>query len=282
MTKKDKKIWSKEKFSAERRAIVEDVYAKMKGSGNARSTTTSEGIDTTTESAVTLGDPSDYYDNPPYVLPDNSGLYHTDVATPRVHYKRAKGEKIIKRKNAYIVLGRDRPSSNRSGWGSKGAINAASIDLVVGRMAGARDGQGVDDGTHVDNSFSADAARIHISQMTDIDKNFGIATNEITAAPPRSGIGIKADLVRVIGREGVKIVTGKCDGCKPAEKNSMGGKLLPAPRIILQAGNNVESRMVFGGLFNTPEKYNNLQGVARGENVVESLRDLAEDRKSVV
>ena len=74
---------------------------------------------------------------------------------------------------------------------------------------------GPEPGQKVGNSFSTDAARIYISQLTAVDKNFGIANRYQSfwkrpdEAPPGSAIGIKADSVRIIGREGIKIVTGK-------------------------------------------------------------------------
>jgi hypothetical protein len=115
--------------------------------------------------------------------------------------------------------------------------------------------------------------------LTNIDKNFGIAEGEGGIMKHRSGIGIKADGVRIIGGEGVKIVTGRAKGWKgfgmKGEPNSLGGKImLPAPPIELIAGNNTETRSVFGGLFNTPESYRQLQGVARGDNTVAALNDL--------
>ena len=88
--------------------------------------------------------------------------------------------------------------------------------------------------------------------MTDIDKNFGLASGKVGSAEARSAVGIKADGVRIIGREGVKIVTGKCDGCRygpfKGEPNSLGGKIVrPAPGIELLAGNNTGTRKVWGG-----------------------------------
>jgi hypothetical protein len=44
----------------------------------------------------------------------------------------------------------------------------------------------------------------------------------------RSGIGIKADGVRVIGREGIKLVTGRMQGTN--EKNSVDGKTLSSTK----------------------------------------------------
>jgi|TARA_Y100000034_G_scaffold129708_1_gene186687 hypothetical protein len=223
----------------------------------------------------------------PKLIPQDSGLYHTFVSAPPIVFKQADNEVIhpSKTAQAQIVFGTDRGDSTRSGWGAKGSQRCASIDLVVGRMSSVRNGKGpklgADGNALVDNSFVSDAARIYISQLTDIDKNFGITEGAYGDQNQRSGIGIKADGVRIIGREGIKIVTGKANNFTglgmAGERNSLGGKIKqPAPPIELIAGNNSETKEVFGGLFNTPEMYNNLQGVARGENTVECFRDLAE------
>ncbi len=42
--------------------------------------------------------------------------------------------------NSWIVLGRDRPADITSGYGGLGNTGAASVDIVVGRMASARGG----------------------------------------------------------------------------------------------------------------------------------------------
>tara|TARA_Y100000296_G_scaffold45453_1_gene52051 strand:- start:13115 stop:14158 length:1044 start_codon:yes stop_codon:yes gene_type:complete len=215
----------------------------------------------------------------PNKVPSNSGIMHSRGPAPTVIFKKAEEEVYPSVDSpAQIVFGKDRPNSRKSGFG-RASNRAASIDLVVGRMSSARKGKGVKDGTYVDNDFAADAARIHISQLTNIDKNFGIAKGEGGIMKHRSGIGIKADGVRIIGREGIKIVTGRAKGWKgfgqTGERNSLGGKIaFPAPPIELIAGNNTETRTVFGGLFNTPESYRQLQGVARGENTIEALKDL--------
>ena len=60
-----------------------------------------------------------------------------DESVPRFEY--APCEKVIKNKNnCFIVLGRDRFSSLASGYGGMGATGAGMIDLVVGRLAGAK------------------------------------------------------------------------------------------------------------------------------------------------
>ena len=208
---------------------------------------------------------------------NSSGVFNASTYEPQVKYNFAPSDKVFNNGNAYITFGKDRPSGKASGFGGQGATGANAIDIVVGRLSSAPK----PDGSIADNSFSADAARIYISQLTNIDFNFGIDPGKSGHMEARSGIGIKADGVRVIGREGVKIVTGRSNNATgfagKGETNSLGGKISqPAPLIELIAGNNTESREVAGGLFNTPEKYDTLQGVAMGQNTVEAFRDLSE------
>ena len=205
------------------------------------------------------------------VNPAGSGTNHTPGITPDISYDKSPNEKVVQQGDAYITFGTDKPSGGMSGYGAKGALSAARIDLVVGRMSGAKP----PNGSYVGNSFQADAARIYISQLTDIDKNFGIDSGYIGEIKERSGIGIKADAVRVIGRDGVKIVTGRAKST--GEKNSLGGKIIPAPSIELIAGNNSEPRRVPGSLLSgESEFYQPLQGVAMGHNTVIALQDLSE------
>jgi hypothetical protein len=220
---------------------------------------------------------------PVNVTPTDSGIMHMHnwIDGKVVQYKRAPNEKIISKNGAFVVLGTDRPSSEASGYGAKGSDRSATIDLVVGRMASARGGRGVKDGTFVDNNFAADAARIYISQQTDIDTNFGIVEGSIGNPRARSAIGIKADGVRIFGREGVKIVTGKGNNWRgfglKGETNSLGGKISqPAPGIELIAGNNTEPRKVYGGLFNPRETIETLQPVAMGYNTRDAFRQLSD------
>jgi hypothetical protein len=214
--------------------------------------------------------------------PPNSGIMHMNnwIDEAGAQYKNAPNEKIISKNGAFVVLGTDRPTSEASGYGAKGSSRAASIDLVVGRMSSARGGKGVKDGTFVDNNFAADAARIYISQQTDIDTNFGIVEGSVGNPRARSAVGIKADGVRIFGREGIKIVTGKGNAWRgfalKGETNSLGGKISqPAPGIELIAGNNVEPREV-RGFSGRKETIETLQPVAMGYNTRDSLRELSD------
>jgi len=206
-----------------------------------------------------------------FLNPPGSGLYGTGGSSVDVNYDKSPNEQVISQGDAYITFGTDKPSGPASGKARSGALRAGRIDLVVGRMAGESKYK---PGDFVGNSFQADAARIYISELTDIDKNFGITEGKSGEMKNRSGIGIKADGVRIIGRDGIKIVTGRMKGT--GEKNSLGGKMLPAPTIELLAGNNSEPRKIPTSILAGEEElYDPVQGVAMGDNTVKALAELS-------
>jgi hypothetical protein len=220
-------------------------------------------------------------------LPPKSGLYHTIIsagniagATGKINYQKAQNEQVINNMGAWIVLGSDRPNSVRSGFGASGATRAASIDLVVGRLATARKGQGPRQPAWVNNDFSADAARVFIGQMTNVDHNFGLAPGHSPQSKARSAVGVKADAVRIIGRESIRLITGGSDGVKHqpgGEPTSLGKKIQqPAPSIELISGNAVNDRVIWGGIFNPKERIRGLQGVALGYNTRDGIRELVD------
>ena len=211
--------------------------------------------------------------------PTESGVFHTESPPcSEVKFNKAKGEKVIQKGNSFIVLGKDRPNTLGSGWGATVASSAACIDLVVGRMSSARGGKGPKADAVVDNSMSGDAARIYISELANIDDWFGLVRGSRPNATGRSAIGIKADGVRIIGREGVKIVTGKMDGVTNfgpgGEPNSLGGKIKqPAPTIEFIAGNVAEDE---GNGKKGGQKPRILQPLVKGEKAVLALEELVD------
>ena len=167
----------------------------------------------------------------------SSGIGNTVLSEPIVGFINADSEQVIEGpNNSYIVLGRDRPSHLGSGYGGKGHSGAGSIDLVVGRQGKPTEK------THPD--FLKDSARIHISQKTDIDDNFGIETYD--RGVQSSGIGAKADHIRIIGRNSVKIVT----------NTDTDGEVKNGVELI--ANNNPDT----------------LQPIVKGENLEEAMNEL--------
>lgn len=185
----------------------------------------------------------------------------------------SKNLKIGDDNNTHIVLGRDRSGlgeynskdKKKSQSGYSDNMGAGAIDIVVGRcapfpVAGKEfgpmyttfQGQNAKDafadvtlnGTSPEGisaphpGYAMDAARIYISQMTDIDENFKIskrirATSDQTTRLPSAGIMIKADKVRMHARNDIKIVTGGNN----ETYTSMGARNLSVGGIHLVAGN---------------------------------------------
>jgi len=194
-------------------------------------------------------------------VPPGSGLMNTPIRSESWGYQRPQGTWMVNNDGAYITAGAVPPVGLTSGLSAQGAPSP-TIDLVVGRNAAARGGEGPAKDSIIDNNFGTDAARIYISRLTDIERYFGLAKRDGDYRGDRSGIGVKADRVAVIGREGVKIVTGKMQGGDYGpygETNSLGGRIVsPAPKIELVAGNDFE----------------NVQGVALGETTRDAFREL--------
>jgi len=158
--------------------------------------------------------------------------------------------------NTAIVLGRDRPADTLSGYGGVGHTQAGSIDIVVGRMGPRPRMYDMDDKKiFVDPDFVKDSARIYISQKTDIDKNFNLTDGEVGHSKVKSGIALKADGIRLVAREGIKLIT------SVDETNSQGGLNVAVAGIDLIAGNDDRD----------------LQPLVKGKNLAKALEKLALD-----
>jgi hypothetical protein len=148
--------------------------------------------------------------------------------------------------NAQFVCTVDRPRSRFSGYSSD--TQAAAIDIVVGRL-------GFEPrAVPVDPDFTKDSARIYISQKTDVDTNFKLKAGSVGNSKAKSAIAMKADGVRIIAREGIKLVTGT------DSKNSQGGDVRSITGIDIIAGNRDED----------------LEPMVKGERLTASLEKLAD------
>jgi len=194
---------------------------------------------------------------------------------PKPTFNKMPCEKVIQNKyNAWIVLGRDRPSGRYSGFGGKGDTDCASIDIVVGRPTVMRKNNKpskvnptftpIANTDEKEVKFASDAARIYISEKTHLADAFGLGAYPAEGtkrwqfpkpAQPRSGIGIKADHVAIMGQEGIRLVT------KPDRYNSMGGPIDTVPGIDFIAG---------GGYLGTES----LEPLVKGDRLVECIKDI--------
>ena len=179
------------------------------------------------------------------LLGSGSGIFCSPLLEAVPQYIQADCEKVISHGNCYIVFGRDRPASRGSGKGGEGHTQASSIDLVVGRGGASPNAT-----TEVDPNFRTDSARIHISQKTDIDTNFNLADGKQGNITTRSGIGIKADTVRIIGRDGIKLVT------RTEPTNSQEGSASYNGIELIACNDNTD-----------------IQSMVKGENLIEALQE---------
>ena len=188
-------------------------------------------------------------------------------------------------------------ASVTDGYGGKGWQGCGAIDIVVGRGApypiGERptspaskesgkislepifgviedstiSGQSLEGGrSH--NGVMMDAARIYISQMCDIDEAFQISPGWSNDSPganqnPRSAIGMKADELRFVSRQGIKLVTGPLGGKNNKDRvNSLGGDVTSIYGIDLIAANG-----------NLPEGQNQ-EPLVKGQALAAALTEL--------
>jgi len=181
----------------------------------------------------------------------NSGLFNTHLPEANPVYNRTPSEKVIQAaNNQFIIMGRDRPRGADSGYGGRGNTHAGCIDIIAG-MSGmmCREVNSDEQTVYTDKSPELDAARIYISQRTDIDDNFHLTPGRVGSPKTRSGIAIKADGVRIIARDGIKLVTGT------DTYNSQGVKVNIRSGIDLIAGNEDTT----------------LQPLVKGENMVKAM-----------
>jgi len=153
--------------------------------------------------------------------------------------------------NANVVLTKDRNASVFSGYG-KDNTQCFAIDIVVGRMGNQPRAK------KVDPNFTFDAARIYISQRADIDKYFKLIDGTVGNAETKSAIALKADGIRLVAREGIKLVTGL------DKKNSQDGDNKSIVGIDLIAGNKEMDK----------EGKKLLQPLVKGMNLVQALTSL--------
>jgi hypothetical protein len=187
----------------------------------------------------------------------SAGLNCDKIPEAVPQFDRAECEVVFKNENnAWIVLGRDRPYGKASGYGGLGGTQCGSIDLVVGRRP-------LDPEKITNPNFISDAARLYISQRTDIDKNMGLVAGGVGMSHSRSAIGMKADSVRIVARRGIKLVTGT------DKKNSRDQRIRTELGIDLIAGNEASANMFSG-------RRARLQPLVLGGNTVDALGDIVD------
>jgi len=196
---------------------------------------------------------------------DYKGVYCHPQASVAPHYIARPNEiNQIHPEGASMCMGTDNLGTRNHGYGGSGETRAARIDLVVGR-----NGNSSNPEQYVDPDPFRDAARIYISQKTDCDSNFGIVEGKVGCPKATSAVVIKADSVRLIGRAGIKIVTGQG---KRGETTALGGE--PARSGIDLIALNSDGTDAEGNPL--------LQPLVKGINISLALEQLAFQISSVI
>lgn len=199
--------------------------------------------------------------------PNVSSVGNSHSREIKTNYTRADGEVVIDgNTNCFIVLGADRNAGVLSGFGGKGHSGAAAIDIVAGHMGARPVDRIFDTKIQTDKNFIDDAARVYISQKSNIDEyfsipktliNIGTTTFDLDDTYGKSAVAAKADNIRLIARENVKIVTFHRGFNSLSRKVTDGG-------IDIFAGCNVAS--------NDPAY--DLQPMVKGNNLIKLLQQM--------
>jgi len=160
-----------------------------------------------------LNTAQDIIDQVPNVngVPTGTGLFNTPLNRTIIRYNAPVGAKIIDNDGAFISMGQiPMGPTETSGYGAIG-LPAEAVDIVVGRGSALNKGKGPKVNEVLNNNHMSDAARIYVCRLADIDQDFNIESHpqDTPTSGPRSAVVAKADHVRLVGREGIKIVTGK-------------------------------------------------------------------------
>lgn len=183
----------------------------------------------------------------------NRGVCGDTILEPIPARIKTPSEHEIQNGNSWIVLGRDRSMDRASGYGGQGHTQASSIDIVVGM------GNPIPDpNLRYDPNPQTDGARVYLSQKTDIDEHFNVTPHPDGGKSDlnsigKSGIGIKADAVRIIGTEGIKLVT------RTQNINSKGGSASYSGIELIACNDDTD-----------------LQKMVKGDNLIDALNGLQE------
>ena len=215
---------------------------------------------TITDSLLSQGKKDLLENYPQEAAQRNSGFFNTTITEPVPTYNSTNVENVVRgESNTYIILGRDRPASEASGKGATPNTHVGCIDIIAG-MSGilAREVDNRGDKVVTNKSPQLDSARIYISQRADIDspEYFNLAEGRVGNLTNRSAIAIKADSVRLIGREGIKLVT------STDAYNGSSGMFI---------GDNIQGIDLIAG-----NDDSNLQPMVKGDDLAKVLDDLLE------
>ena len=166
-------------------------------------------------------------------------------------YNSIKSNKILNHNNGFINICEDAPQGPGTGYSAFGTP-ASSVDIVCGRVTSIPE-VSRNSKIFVNDNFLYDAARIYVSETTDLEDNFSMPQGDNIRQEAKSGIGAQADVIALKGKTGIKLTTGQY-----GERNSKGGKIRSGSGIELIAGTYTE----------------NLQPLVLGDNLEKAMKSI--------
>lgn len=207
-----------------------------------------------------------------------TGFFQNFISEKIPKWDSGNSESVTEKNGCFTILHRDRGGSLASGNGGRGQTSCAAFTVITGLDSA----NGPTDEKRSPNR-ATDAATFYMTQRGQVASDFGLAKGSTIGANTvqRSGVGIKSDRTNVIGREEVKIVTGKMRTSKGEERLSQGDSFVGAGTIQLIAGNftgtTKQSSVNNLGSIGPTSQMKYLQSVPKGENLKELLEKIIDN-----
>lgn len=223
------------------------------------------------EKNIFVNDPTvlDIVENGKTTVSRYSGVNGQNLREITTNYQQTPTEKVIRGiTNSFIILGKDRDAGAASGYGGSGTSGASCIDIIAGHMGPRPVETFLESPVYSGKDFKNDSARVYITQTADIDTYFeipkiqaklGSVYLDLEMCRATSAFAAKADNLRLIARENIKLVTFH-KGINSANKDSFDGG------IDIVAGCNA--------LATGSDLTLNLQPMVKGNNLVQLLKEI--------
>jgi hypothetical protein len=195
-------------------------------------------------------------------------------------FKKTEYENVIQGPYAsHICLGADRINSRKGlqygdGKGGQGVFASSHIDLVAG-LDSVDTYKGRVPTVPLNPDAFRDASRVYISENCDVDKQFMCSEGSIGNVENKAAVVVKSDQVRIIGREGIKIITGTDTW------NSRGREIYGVAGIDFIPG-NISTMTPDGIMLKLSSGHDILQPVPRGHHLVACFEDIIEKVENVI
>ena len=193
----------------------------------------------------------------------SDGKMSKHLVEPVPYVMRPEGERHITGwNNALIRIGRDLigdPQDSKREelcYAPMGSTQSGMIDIVVGvNSSEPSEVNSRQESVAVQTHAKADAARLYLSQRCKVDKLFDLKNGKVGNVEGLSAAVLKADGVRIVARNGIKLVT------RTDNLNSAGSRTKAIYGIDLNAGNRGKGTM---------------QPIPKGRNLKNALEALAD------